>query len=94
METEVEVKPLTAEDVVRIVEETLDKRESKARSKPARSESEPAIDVDALAKKIGESVAAALDQREAKRAEERAKVEAEKKAAEPKHSKASSPYDF
>ncbi len=86
METETEVKPLTAEDVVRIVEETLDKREGKARSKPARSEPEtPAIDVDALAKKVGESVAEALDRHAAKQAE------AEKSAVEKGKG---SPYDF
>jgi predicted RNA-binding protein with RPS1 domain len=88
MAMEIEAKSLTAEDVVKIVEETLEKRESKARSKPVHSEPEPVtapvIDVDALARKIGESIATALDRREAKQAEARAKAEAEKAEAEKK----------
>jgi hypothetical protein len=86
MVMETEAKSLTAEDVVKIVEEILEKRESKARSKPVHSEPEPVtapvIDVDALARKIGEAIATALDQREAKQAEARAKAEAEKAEAE------------
>ncbi len=99
METETEVKELTSEDVVKIVEEVLDKRESRSKSKPAQSEAAASeIDVDVLAKKVGELVAAALDLREAKQAEEaaRAKAEAEKKASDQSGSakKKSSPYDF
>jgi hypothetical protein len=90
MATETEVKPLTTEDVVKIVEETLSKRER--RSTHERELKAEAIDVDALAKKIGESVEAALDRHAAKQAETHAKdekakaekAEAEKKTAEEK----------
>jgi hypothetical protein len=95
MATETEVKPLTAEDVVKIVEETLDKREGKGKSK--HDEPKPALDLDALAQKVGECVEGALDRHAAKQAEARAKVEkekaeAEKKAAEEKRKR--SPFDF
>jgi len=92
MATETEVKQLTTEDMVRIVEETLDKREGKAKSKSTQDEPKPAFDLDAAAQKIGECIEKALDRHAAKQAEARVKAEREK--AEAGKKSAAGPYDF
>jgi hypothetical protein len=98
MTTETEVKPLTAEEVVKIVEEVLEKRERGTKSRSAQRESEPAtvvLDADELAQKIGRHVEAALDRHAAKQAEARAKAEAEKKPeAEKKAAQRKGFFDF
>jgi 6-phosphogluconate dehydrogenase len=67
--------------VVKIVEEALDKREGKGKSK---DEPKAAFDLDAFAKKIGECIEGALDRHAAKQVEARAKAEKEKAEAEKK----------